>query len=560
MARKSRAGLQSVTPRGQTVWRAAFYGRLSVEDGDDVEQNSIGNQKKIVLEYLRGRRDIVLAEAFADNGCTGMSFERPGFKAMMAAISAGDINCVIVKDVSRLGRSFILTSELIERTLPQRGVRLICLGDDYDSAEPSADASALMMPFRLVMNDAYARDVSRKIRSSIHTRMARGEFLPAAGSVPYGYIRNAQATTYDVDADAACVVIGIFEMRARGESFSAIARRLNEQGVPSPGRLRFLRGASQSARDGSALWQRGTIRRIAQDAVYTGRRVHGRVGRDSLSEDKRRRASQTWTVIEGAHPALISDALFDRVQQVNREERALREAYSPRAAVGHDCRAILRGKLFCGHCGGRMSPGKGCARRGSQSPSWVFYDCAACGESRYIREEAVMRALKNTLDMQLQLTVELEQLLGEAQVCRDRDGNRRCEDTLAGVRAKKRGVEGSMERLLRDVADGVLSREEYAYAREAYRKRLDALENREKQNVEESRALERTLCTSRAWLAHMMQYRKLPQIDGAIVEALVGRIVVMDGDSIHIELRFADPLSAVRAALDGQPEDKTDAG
>ena len=117
-----------------------------------------------------------------------------------------------------------------------------------------------------------------------------------------------------------------------------------------------------------------------------------------------------------------------------------------------------------------------------------------------------------------------------------------------------------MERLLRDVADGVLSREEYAYAREAYRKRLEALDDREKQIMEESRALERTLCTSRAWLAHMMQYGRLPKINRAIVEALVGRIVVMDGDSVHIVLRFADPLSAVRAALDGQPEDKTDAG
>ncbi|MGN0773378.1 MAG: recombinase family protein [Candidatus Ventricola sp.] len=568
MARKSRTDAQFRTQMAEVGWRAAFYGRLSVEDGDDIEQNSIGNQKMIVQDDLKRRGDMTLVDTFVDHGYTGMNYDRPEFQRMMEAISAGNVNCVIVKDVSRLGRNFILTSELVEKTFPQMGVRLICLGDDYDSEDMNADASSLMLPFKMVMNDSYARDISKKIRSSIHTKMNRGEFLPAAGSVPYGYIRNAQSVSYDVDPEAACVVVRIYEMRASGQKLNEIAKRLNDEGVPCPGRLRFLRGSSHADKNKSAIWQRRTIGRITQDVVYTGRRVHGRLGRDSLGKDKKSRNQEDWTVIEHAHPPIISETLFERVQKVNREERAIRAAYRPTASVGLDYRSIFRGKIYCAQCGSRMVPAKGCARRGAKTPSRVFYDCntyrtsahTLCS-SHYIRQETIMSAVKNVLDLQLQVAVDLEQLIREI---RSSPLGRGCErddtEELLSIRARKRSIEDKMERLLRDLMDGNLDREEYAYMKAAYREQLAALSQKEKKAQEENLALSQALNTSQAWLENMMKYRKLPHVDRELMELLIDRIVVGDDKRVMIELRCADPLAKLQIMLDQHPEGKTHAG
>lgn len=247
MARKSRIHVQTEQQNEENrLVLAGQYGRLSVEDGDNIELNSIGNQQKICIHYLDEHPEIKLVEQYFDNGYTGMNYNRPGFRRMMDDLKKGRINCVIAKDISRVGRHFVLTSELVERTFPEMGIRLICINDNYDSEDTNADSSALTMPLKMVMNDYYVKDISRKIRSSISTKMKNGEYLPSASSVPYGYIRNPDALTYDIDSETASVIRRIYERRAAGQSLNGIARELNRDGIPSPGRIRYLRGLTKA--------------------------------------------------------------------------------------------------------------------------------------------------------------------------------------------------------------------------------------------------------------------------------------------------------------------------
>ncbi len=309
MARKSRVKVQEVPEKVEVLpVLAGSYSRLSVEDGDDVEQNSIGNQKKLALHFIGEHSDIHLVDTYSDHGYTGMNYDRPEFKRMLCDLQSGRINCIIVKDISRLGRHFVMTSELVERTFPEMGVRLICINDGYDSADEFADASALTMPLKMVMNDYYVKDISQKIRSSISAKMESGQFLPAAGSVPYGYLRNSEAMTFDIDVETAPVVRQIYEMRAAGMSFNHIAQELNTAEIPCPGKLRYLRGVTKASKYENALWIRGTIRKITGDQVYIGNRIHGKVKRDKVGQSKKRRTEQDWRVIENAHPAIISEA------------------------------------------------------------------------------------------------------------------------------------------------------------------------------------------------------------------------------------------------------------
>lgn len=152
MARKSRYAVELKEEKKTAMLLAGVYTRLSIEDEDDEEQNSIGNQKKIALDYLKNKEDIVLAEYYVDNGYTGMNYNRPDYQRMMDDIRSGKINCVIVKDISRLGRHFVMTSEYVEKVFPMMNVRLICINDDFDSFDEHCDSAALLLPFKMVMN------------------------------------------------------------------------------------------------------------------------------------------------------------------------------------------------------------------------------------------------------------------------------------------------------------------------------------------------------------------------------------------------------------------------
>lgn len=559
MARKSRVNLQkgkaNVVP---TLFLAGIYTRLSVEDGDDMEQNSIGNQKKIGLHYLTSHPDIRLVETYADHGYSGMNFKRPEFMRMMNDLQMGKINCVIVKDISRLGRHFVLTSEYVERLFPEMGIRLICINDNYDSMDEKADTTALTLPLKMVMNDYYVKDVSQKIRSSISAKMSSGEFLPSAGSVPYGYLRNPETVTYDLDPEPAETVRRIYEMRAEGMKFNAIAKQLNMEGIPCPGKLRYLRGVTKAEKYKEALWIRGTVRKITNDSVYIGKRIHGKVKRDKVGQEKKRRTVDEWQVIEGAHEAIVSRELFDKVQKINEEERKHREGYEKRADPGNDFRDILREKIFCAECGSMMSAAKGCARAGAKTPSRIYYDCNAYRYSgheqccsHYIRQEALMQAVTDLLNQQLQVAVDMEQLVNDVQsMPKIRSHQKTAEEQYNSICIKRHNMEAKLEKLLVDLTERLIDRDEYNYMKEQYDRQYEKLLEMEAEAGADMKKLDMALGTAQKWIVMLKKYQKFPQIDRNLMEELIDRICVNENKEINISLNYADPYKPLMDCLE----------
>ncbi len=657
MARKSRyTSMISPAKLERLVYQAGQYGRLSVEDGDDIQRNSIGNQRKIATHFVMGRDDIEIVEHYFDNGYSGMNYDRPDFQRMMEDVENGRINCIIVKDISRFGRHFISTSEYVERILPNKSVRLICINDNYDSADECADVSTLMLPLKMVMNDSYVRDISRKIRSGISAKMNSGEYLPSASSVPYGYIRDPEQATYRIDSEAAKIVQRIFLMRADGRAFNDIARELNGDGVLSPGKLRYIRGVTKAEKyadalwvrgtirkitkdfndiarelngDGvlspgklryirgvtkaekyaDALWVRGTIRKITKDRVYLGHRIHGKVKCDKLGEEKMRRPEEEWQTIENAHPPIISQALFEKVQRVNLEELNKRDGYEKRNDVVVDHRELFRGKVVCGECGHPLAASKGCARPHAKSGSRVFFDCAAyqtsnhmrCS-SHYIRQETLMRAVRQTLDQQVKIAVDLERLLREIRHMPQTSNHMRCSShyirqetlmravrqtldqqvkiavdlerllreirhmpgvkaarssqnrILTSLRVKRQNMEGKLEQLLHDLATGLITRDEYEYAKKLYTCQHEQFQKEEIAAREVIKEADNHLKDAEQWIAEMKRYQALPEIDRPMLDLLVKRILVFQDRSIKIELNYADPYEPLRTYMGKQPE------
>lgn len=559
MARKSRAEQNTVgTSFNIMEYLAGLYQRLSVEDGDDIEQNSIGNQKKIGLHYLTEHPDIRFVDTYADHGYTGMNFKRPGFARMLEDLKSGRINCVIIKDISRLGRHFVLTSEYVERIFPGMGVRLISINDGYDSMDEHSDASALTMPLKMVMSDYYVKDISKKIRSGISAKMSSGTYLPSSSSVPYGYLRNPETVTYDIDQEPAAVVRRIFGMRSEGMSFTSIARTLNKEGIPCPGKLRYLRGMTKSEVYKDAGWLRGTVRKMTQDPVYIGNRIHGRVKRDKIGMEKRQRSAEEWNVIENAHTPIISKELFDRVQEVNEKELEKRKSFKERVGPDTDYREILRGKVFCAECGSQMTAAKGCARPNAKTPSRVFYDCNGYRDSghtrcssHYIRQETIMNAVSNLLNQQVQTGVDMERLIEDVKKMpkvlsyQENVGQRH-----ANISMKRKNMELKMERLLVDLTEHLIDKKEYDYIKGRYQEQYEQLLEEEARAGADKANLDTALQTALKWIERLKEYRKLPFIDRRVMDLLVDSIYVNHEKQIRINLTYADPYQPLMDYLD----------
>ena len=561
MARKSRLTATTEPARStEKSWKAGIYRRLSVEDGDDPESNSLGNQEKICRSFAAAKGAISIVGCYTDHGYSGMNYSRPGFREMMDDLDTGKINCILVKDVSRFGRQYLTTSEYLQRVFPDRGVRFVAVNDDYDSLDPASDADGLLLPFKMILNDSYAKDISKKIRSSISAKMNAGAYLPASTSIPYGYLRDPERHTYDIDEEAAAVVRRVFHMRAEGMPFNTIAVTLNREGVPSPGRLRFLRGVSKDKRFQEAAWVRGTIRKMLSDPVYLGKRIHGRTQRERLGAEKQRQTADRWQVVEDAHPPIVSQALFDAAQRANEAAEKRRAHYVTHEKCAEDLRELFHNKLFCGDCGARMLALKHDQRIASSRPPMIVYQCNAYQYSNrtkccnhYTRQDTILAAVRNVLDSQLGIADNPEDTIKEYRRRELSDAENK-RGALQSARVKRGNIESKLERLLLDVTDGILDRGEYLALKSKYERELARLTREETEAAERLAQMRSMADAARSRLEHLNRYRRLNTLNSEIMDALVKKISIFQGGRIHVELNFTDPYGIYRD-MPGSPKE-----
>ena len=216
----------------------AIYIRLSKEDGDKLESESVENQRKLIHHYLKGKEEFVVYDVYVDDGYTGTNFRRPNFERMIEDIEAGKVNCVIVKDLSRFGRDYIDTGKYLERYFPDKGVRFISISDNIDSMKQAYD---MLLPIKNIFNEQYARDISGKVHASMTTKQKAGEFIGAFAS--YGYKKSpANKNKLVIDEYAAVVVRRIFDLYIKGNGKIRIAHILNEEGIVNPAEYKRLQG------------------------------------------------------------------------------------------------------------------------------------------------------------------------------------------------------------------------------------------------------------------------------------------------------------------------------
>ena len=325
--------------------RAALYCRLSKDDERAGESVSIETQKMILTEFCHAHH-FNIYDIYCDDGFSGLNFNRPGFRKMLHDIDAGSIDVVITKDLSRLGRDYIMTGYYTDVYFPKKHVRYIAVNDDIDTKKDSNDIA----PFKNILNDMYAHDISKKIKSAKRQRALKGLYI--SSQAPYGYKPNPENhNALVVDEDAAKHVRQIFQMAEHGMSITDIANTMTKRRILCPAAYKTINGDARFARycrnTDEYQWKKETVRKMLRDRMYCGDMVNHKHEVISYKTKERVAVPESqYIIVSGTHEAIISESQFSRVQQ-QLQKRAL----SPRYRLEDP----IKGYLFCAECGGKLS-------------------------------------------------------------------------------------------------------------------------------------------------------------------------------------------------------------
>lgn len=378
-------------------YRAAAYMRLSVADNKESQSDSIENQESIINYFVDNHPDIILVSRRIDDGYSGVVFERPSFMEMMADIKNDNINCIIVKDLSRFGRDFIETGRYLRKILPAYGVRFIAILDQIDTDRtPAKDDFVLQI--KTAINDEYSREISIKTRNALQAMRKNGMYV---GACPiYGYRKSDEIRNLlVVDENTAVVVREIFKMKMQGYSAVSIAEILNDLKILSPLEYKRSHGLPHPhcgfAYHSDTKWSASTIFRILKDETYTGALVQGKQFTPNYKIKKQfTKPVDAWVRIENTHKAIISKLDFGIVQRIL--------LLDTRSSPGMKTVNLFSGLLICGCCGGRMTRKTNTCR----GKLYVYYYCpagkkAGCNSPVIIRKEKLIEIVFDQLNAYL---------------------------------------------------------------------------------------------------------------------------------------------------------------
>jgi len=546
MARKSRKAI-AAAPETESVasCRAAIYVRLSVEDKQSGTA-SIETQQLIIAQFLERNPDIGVYHTYIDNGATGTNFQRPGFQQMLSDIETGLINCVIVKDLSRLGRNTIDTGYYIEQYFRIRKIRFIAVNENYDTFAQQDGSADILIPLRNMINEAYSLDIGRKIKASQRQMMKDGRYVGARP--PYGYLKAPDdCHRLVIDPITAPIVRQIFEWASEGAGLNTIAVRLNEAGYQTPNHYKHELGLVSDKMLGKGLWQTRVVSALLRNEIYTGDMVQGR----SKTVDHKQIAvpPDEWTVVRGTHEAIVSHALFDTVQ-VLLDETAQKSKSRPTKPYTQN---ILKGKIFCASCGGGLHRQKHPLKTGGD-----HYDFHCLTKSRVNHKACpgVMiyeHKLLNTLtDILLE---NLDVVLGNYALSIEASSEWRasCAELKEKIAAKQRERTRLYELncgLYEHLTLGVIDKDDYFLLRERYAAQLSQADN-EIQTFNEGLArLDEQLKQYQSLKKDARSIRKDKALTAELIDRLIERIEVAPDKHITVRFKFVSEFDRYGEALE----------
>lgn len=529
------------------ILSAALYIRLSKTNGGKNSPNTIENQLAVLEEYIANNSYIHVYNVYIDNGYSGTNFERPAFRQMMDDIKAGKVNCILVKDLSRFGRSYYEIGNYMEKIFPFLGVRFISVTDCFDTQQDKLSDTDITIALKNIANELYARDISRKVSSALDIKKGEGKY--GGGVAPYGYVKSiTEKGTYEVDEEAAGVVRYIYEMRAKGYGYCSIVKELNEKGIKSPGAYRYEKGIIRDEQKANGLWRRYSVEDMLHDEVYLGNMVRGKTRSAFYKGEKRHHVSrEEWIVVKGTHEPIISQELFDKVQEVNREKADLHQRNLKKAKGSVPIDNLFAGKLVCGDCGITM----GYARSGRQSMNYFCTNYKENGElgckKKYISttelEKAVFEVLKIHIATFLECVDNIQLLNRRESVKSKRE---QLKKELLDLETGRTEYQQKMGTLYLDYKNKLLTIQEYFCLKEQYGKKLAEYEKLCEEKKEVMSQLDEKYGQDCEFAKVALQFADDEVLTREMIESLIDKIEIYPKKRIHIIFRYEDQFEEVR--------------
>ena len=521
---------------------------------DKEESNSVTGQKDLIRDYLSRNPDLRECGMKVDDGFTGSNFDRPAFQEMMNEVRTGKINCIVVKDLSRFGREHLDAGEYIEKIFPFLGVRFIAINDHFDSLHSNPGTDELVIPFKNLVNEAYCRDSSIKVRSQLEMKRQRGDFI--GSFAVFGYMRDPEDHhKLVVDEYAADVVRDIFRWKLEGFSLTDIASRLNENGIPTPSEYKEKQGLLFNTPfrvKKSPQWSATLVLRILRNPVYIGTLEQGRVTTPSYKVRRVvNKPHEEWAVVENNHEAIIERGQFEVTQRVlDMDTRT--------SAKGLPV-DLFSGVVCCGECGGAMIRKK----VPSGGKTYVYYACAThkthktCS-SHTLRCDDLAELVLELLKKHIQDVIDLGELLDMVDVVQLQQARvQKLQRRLDAKLEERKRAQTLADSLYESMVKRLITEDEYRTMKKRYAAEISAAEEQAESIREEmSRELDGG---SREWMNVFREYRNLTKLTRYIVVTLIDRVLIYQDHRIEIVYRWQDEYqwqTELLAQALGQSADK----
>ncbi len=520
------------------VFRAGLYARLSLESEANRERNTIETQMELLKKFVDQTADIVVEKEYFDISKTGTNFERSGFDEMMQDVRNNRINCIIVKDLPRLGRNYIEAGNYIERVFPFFDIRFIAVTDGYDSEQGEANLAVCMSN---IFNEYYSRDLGKKIKAAARSNWAKGRCV--AGNIAYG-LKRSPDNKYQIIHDEETVqnVVRIFEMFLDGATYAEIAAVFNKEELLNPRAYKRFKSTGKIPDTFDIRWQAGTIPKLLSNRYYAGDSVHGQHSNDSFREKKQQmEPEENWIIVEDTHEPVVSKEVFEKAQkEMERRKTEHKVSKSPGKYSVAD-RNFFGNKIVCADCGKTMY----LQRSGSNKAA---FNCGShmlkkqCSSHRVYDTDVydkVLKVIHTHMNVYVD-KVEMIRRLNERQESiakYDVFGKeiRKCHKELDRLAADK-------ERLYEDYVSHMIDAEQY----ESFKAR-DAIQEKElKARIDEMSEHRAgyvvNFHTDKEWEKVIDTYRDKRKLTKKMVDAFVEKIEVNADRSINIHLVYDDML------------------
>ncbi len=549
MARTKNRGQEPQISTYSSVLRfdAGIYIRLSKEDlgrGAD-DSNSVKNQRKLLDEYCQKHIDeFSSVMPYIDDGCTGTDMSREGFQKLIADVMAKKINCVIVKDLSRLSRNYSDAGSLIENLFVQMNVRFISLAENVDSHQNPDSVSSILVPITNVMNDNFCYQTSKKIRQVFDYKRRNGEFIGSFAT--YGYTKDPNDKhTLIIDEEAAEVVRNIFTWLLDGMSKNAIVRNLNSHGILCPAEYKRSKGMNYQNphAEHKPLWSAKTVGDILKNRVYVGDLVQGRQRVKSYKIHKQEQVPQDeWFVVENTHAPIIDRETFDKAKALLKRDT--------RTAPKQTKLYLFSGFLRCADCGKSMSR--------SEVKGTVYYLCrtykdqskTACTKHS-IKHGRLEMAVLYAIQQQVYLAVSFSETISHINAAPlQKSQSARIDGLIAAKEKELAKVMRYKQSIYQDWKDGEITHSDYRHMSEDYERQAAEIKAVLGNLTAELAEIENGIDTENPFLTAFRKYENIDKLTREVLIELVDFIKVHESGNISVRFKFADELRRIMEYID----------